>query len=569
MEKKVKSYADYIAALKRRTTVALVSFVAVLVIGVYFAFSLPATYRSTALISIEQQDVATDLVQTTGASYAAEQLDLLWQDVMWSESVTAIIAKYDLYPGMVKNDPTLRLATQELRSNTFLEPQSVQFVSPRNENVRSATIAFTLAFDHTDAATAQQVATDLTDLYLRQNVASRTNQTEQTVEFLRLDIEEAREDADRTADELARFKERHAGNLPQLLNFHLQSIERTEQQLDNLDRDIRDSRNRLFTVETELATTNPFGNSVDADGNPIMGTADRLAALQTERLRLLSIYTPEHSAVKQIEREIEILTGGAPATATPEVIQARLDAVLAELQEARQTLTEDHPDVVRLNRSADELRQQLARALSAASQQSEFADLASRDPVVQQLRQQVQTEKSYYQSLVRRRAELEDKLEELRSKVAAMPQIEREYEVLTQQNEVATERYNEAIERMDAARRAQTLEARGVGQSFTLLEPPFLPIRPYSPNRMALVLLVVMVALGGAIGLALVRDMLDETVKGSKELAQITGAPPLAVIPVLQTTADERRHLMAVIAKSTVFVGGVAAAVGIATTMAG
>jgi uncharacterized protein involved in exopolysaccharide biosynthesis len=470
---------------------------------------------------------------------------------------------------MVKNDPTLRLATQELRSNTFLEPQSVQFVSPRNENVRSATIAFTLSFDHTDAITAQQVAAELTDLYLRQNIASRTSQTEQTVEFLRLDIEEARQDADRTADELARFKERHAGNLPQLLNFHLQSIERTEQQLDSLDRDIRDSRNRLFTVETELATTNPFGNSVDADGNPIMGTADRLAALQTERLRLLSIYTPEHSAVKQIEREIEILTGGAPATATPEVIQSRLDAVLAELQVARQTLTEDHPDVVRLNRSADELRQQLAQALSAASQQSEFADLASRDPVVQQLRQQVQTEKSYYQSLVRRRAELEDKLEELRAKVAAMPQIEREYEVLAQQNEVAIERYNEAIERMDAARRAQTLEARGVGQSFTLLEPPFLPIRPYSPNRTALVLLVVMVAIGAAIALAIVRDMLDASVKGSRELAQITGAPPLAVIPVIETRADQRRRLAMMMAKSTIFVGGVAAAVGIATTMAG
>ena len=100
MEKKVKTYADYIAALKRRTTVGLMSFVAVLIIGVYFAFSLPATYRSTGLISIEQQDVATDLVQTTGASYAAEQLDLVWQDVMWSESVTAIIGKYDLYPGI-------------------------------------------------------------------------------------------------------------------------------------------------------------------------------------------------------------------------------------------------------------------------------------------------------------------------------------------------------------------------------------------------------------------------------------------------------------------------------------
>jgi uncharacterized protein involved in exopolysaccharide biosynthesis len=283
----------------------------------------------------------------------------------------------------------------------------------------------------------------------------------------------------------------------------------------------------------------------------------------------LSIYTPEHSAVKRIEREIEILSGGAPGTASPQVIQAQLDAVLAELQQARQTLMEDHPDVVRLNRSAEELRQQLAQALSAGRQQSEFAQLASRDPVVQQLQQQVQAERSYYQSLLRRRAELDSKLAELRGKVAAIPQIEREYDVLSQRNELAIERYNEAVERIDGARRAQTLEAEGVGQRFTLLETPFLPARPYSPNRLALVMLVVMVAVGTAIGLAIVRDMLDDSLKGSSDLVQITGAPPLAIIPVLENNSDRRRRLAATMAKSTIFIGSLVTAAGIATVMAG
>jgi hypothetical protein len=86
---------------------------------------------------------------------------------------------------------------------------------------------------------------------------------------------------------------------------------------------------------------------------------------------------------------------------------------------------------------------------------------------------------------------------------------------------------------------------------------------------MLLVILVVMVSIGTAIGLAIVRDLLDDSVKGSRDLAQITGAPPLAVIPVLETSSDRRRRLAMMMAKSTIFVGGVAAAVGIATTMAG
>ena len=566
METQELGIADYAAAVMRRLTVALMSFV-----GVYVAYALPAKYRSTGLISVETQelDVSPELVETSRTDYAETQLKLVWQRVMWTASLANIIEKYGLYPDLVADDPTYRIAAQVLRENTFLEPQSVEVASPDGRRARAATIAFSLSFDYSNAITAQQVATELADLYLKENVKTRTNQTQQAVEFLQLDIEKASAQADLAADELASFKDRHAGNLPELLNFQLQSIERTEQQLDILDREIRDSRNRQFLVETELAKTNPFGNAVDSEGNPIVGTADRLAVLQAERLRLLSIYTPEHAEVKRIEREIEILTGGTSATAAPEALRSQLDTVLAELHEARLTLTEDHPDVVRLSRNAEVLRQQLREAFAAGAQAPALAELASRDPVVQQLRQQVQTEQSYHRSLLRRRVELEDKLDQLRGKVAAMPQIEREYAKLIRQNELAIARYNEAVERMDDAHRAQTLEAEVVGERFTLIEAPFLPKAPYSPNRKAIVLLVGMVAVGIAIGLAVLVDTLDESVKGSADLQQITGTPPLAVIPVLETASDRRRRHATILAKSTAFVGGLAAAFGIATAMAG
>jgi uncharacterized protein involved in exopolysaccharide biosynthesis len=569
MEHQEKTFADYAAAVTRRFTVALVSSVVVFVGGVYIAYSLPAIYRSTAIISIEQQDVSPDLVETAGITYADDQIQRVWQRVMSSDSLVAIIEKYDLYPDLVASDPSLRGAREALRASTLVEPQSVEFMNPNSRKASSATIAFWLSFDHEDAVTAQQVATEFTNLYLTENVESRANQAQLTVDFLKLEIENARAQADRAGEELAQFKERHAGNLPELLNFHLQSIERTEQQIDNLDREIRDSRNRKFTVETELARTNPFGNAVNADGTPILGTADRLAELQTERLRLLSIYTPEHADVIRIDREIKILTGGAPATAPPAELRAQLDVLLNELQQARLTFTEDHPDVVRLKRRVDVLEQQLEQALAAGSQQSSLASLAARDPVVQQLQQQARTEESYLRSLMSRRNELESKLEELRGRVAAMPQIERDYETLTQQNEFAIARYNEAVGRIDAAQRSQTFEMGGGVERFTLVEAPFLPTGPYSPNRPVIVMLAIMIAVGTGIGLAILIDNLDLTVKDSIDLAHITGAPPLAVIPVIETRPDRQRRLAATAAKGTFFIGGLVAAAGIAASMSG
>jgi hypothetical protein len=74
-------------------------------------------------------------------------------------------------------------------------------------------------------------------------------------------------------------------------------------------------------------------------------------------------------------------------------------------------------------------------------------------------------------------------------------------------------------------------------------------------------------AVGIAVGIAILTDTLDDTLKGANDLAQLTGAPPLAVIPFLETTIDRRRRVAMTIAKSTALLGGIATAAGIAVTM--
>src|SRR5690606_15841591 len=158
MQRKIRTLADYIDAVRRRSTVVLVSFVVVFVGGVYLAYDLPGTYRSSATILIEQPNVPADFVQGTVTTYAEEQIELVRRKVMSTESLAAIVEQYGLYPEAVASDPTLRAAVQALRDSTFLEPQAAETMNARGRS-EYATIAFTLAFVHTDPETAFEIAT--------------------------------------------------------------------------------------------------------------------------------------------------------------------------------------------------------------------------------------------------------------------------------------------------------------------------------------------------------------------------------------------------------------------------
>jgi hypothetical protein len=75
-----------------------------------------------------------------------------------------------------------------------------------------------------------------------------------------------------------------------------------------------------------------------------------------------------------------------------------------------------------------------------------------------------------------------------------------------------------------------------------LIEPPLVPQQPVSPNRAIVLFLGLLVAGGVGVAMIALRDVLDHSVHGPRELATIAAAAPLGVIPRIITDEDRERN---------------------------
>src|SRR4051812_30865431 len=162
--------------LRRRKWIGLaVGFVGVCC-AVAIALMWPPIYQSTATILIEEPDVPRDLIKSTVSTYADQRLQVIEQRVMTNQNLSDIIDRFGLFQSALATTPRSELINA-LRSKIDLAVLSADFVSSkqnRSDDRPQATIAFTVSFIDQNPQVAQQVASRITDLYLAENVQTRT-----------------------------------------------------------------------------------------------------------------------------------------------------------------------------------------------------------------------------------------------------------------------------------------------------------------------------------------------------------------------------------------------------------
>src|SRR5688500_7805627 len=141
-----RSFADYVAAARRRRVPALIVGATVLVIALASAMFWPATYRSTGTILIEQQEVPVDLVRSMVSSYADQRIQMISQRVMTSENLMRIIDRYQLYPDKRRKEPR-EVLLGRMRDDIHFSMISADVVDPRLGRPTKATIAFSVSYD--------------------------------------------------------------------------------------------------------------------------------------------------------------------------------------------------------------------------------------------------------------------------------------------------------------------------------------------------------------------------------------------------------------------------------------
>ena len=89
---------------------------------------------------------------------------------------------------------------------------------------------------------------------------------------------------------------------------------------------------------------------------------------------------------------------------------------------------------------------------------------------------------------------------------------------------------------------ARNLETSRRASEFSQIRPPVAASTPFSPNRLGIMLLGLVLGGGLAVGLAASAESSDPSVRSVQDLTAITQIPTIASVPVMLNTDDRRRQ---------------------------
>lgn len=522
---------DYWTILLRRKWHFLLPTLVVVAAALALAFALPPTYRSEATILIERQTIPANLVASTVTSYVQEQIQQIRQRIVTHENLREIAKEFQLYPDEIASDPSGVMA--RLREQIQVQMVDVQAADPDRAGTRVATIAFTVAFEADNPTTAQAVTAELADRFLTYNKVSRQEQAAEVSQFLEREAEVIKSELATLEESLAAYKQEELRQLPELMSMNLQLYERTEQAIDQTEERIRGLRDRIDSTRAELSLTEPYEEVVTEEGTTLMSASDRLSSLTAQYLRASSRYSASHPDVMRLSREIRVLAEQTGSSARADELMSELVNLQEQLRQARQKYSDDHPEVTRLERSVAAVQRGFQSTLIDASD-SQTLSRPPDNPRYVALQTQLQSNETNLQAEQTKLEDLNAKLAEYEERLYQTPVVERDYKSLSRGYDNALRKFAELKDKQLQARIAQELEGGSSGEEWVLASGAFTPMLPESPNRIGIALLGCLFGVAAGIGMVVVAEYLDTSIRSARMIVSALGVPPLAIIPQIE-----------------------------------
>src|SRR4029077_11462074 len=175
---------------------------------------LPATYQSESLILVEQQKVPDQYVIPNITGNLQERLQNLTEQILSRTRLQETIDHFRLYSSK-KGLPSSADPVEQMRSDIKIE----LVAAPDHPGEYTA---FKMRYSASSPELAQGVNSELTSLFIAENVNTQRQLSENTTPFLETQLAEARV---RMADQeakVAAFKQKHLGELPSQLESNMQ-----------------------------------------------------------------------------------------------------------------------------------------------------------------------------------------------------------------------------------------------------------------------------------------------------------------------------------------------------------
>lgn len=514
--------------LKRQLKAMIYTSGPVLALVLGIALGLPDSYRSQGVIRIDQstQDDSRAAVDT----YAEYYVQTLTAQVFSDQNLDQWIQEYGEYSDEL--GWTAGKKRNEMRNNLATTIVTTPVIDPRLGREREVVTGFEVTYDSRSPGQAQKIANAAVNAFLVVNRQTRRTRGEEQIEFFKSESEAYRMQISEVEARLADFKEKNARRLPDLVQVNMNALERVERDLETVQLQIDTKRQQRVILQSQL--------------DQIPSTSDesiqQLTDLQKEYVRVSSIYHDTHPDVIKVRRQIEILSQSVDSVAAIPLLQQQQDEIASQLASARERYSEDHPNVRALLRSETTLRDRIA-ALRSRSE-SETRNVISTNDSYVAIDTQLKAIDTEITGLNTRIADLRNKRQEYEDLLMQTPQVEAEIQDLMRDLENARNLYEEIQEKQRAAEISLNLTRGSQGETLILAQLPAVPGAPNWPPRAAIIVLGFVLALGAGVGVATLRETSSGAIKGSRDVFDLCGAPPIALIPTIHNRSSRVRQRM-------------------------
>jgi polysaccharide biosynthesis transport protein len=497
-QQKSINWKYYVSLARRRSWYFLIPFFLGWALVWGASWLQPSIYRSGTLILVEQPTVPQQIVPSNITGTFQDRLQSISQQILSRTRLLHIIETLNLYPDYRRHKSPEEVV-DKMRKDVEIELVK----NPGSTELN----AFNVYYSAPNPAVAQQVTSELTNLFINENLDVRQQQSQNTTKFLESQLEDAHTDLTQQEERVRQFKDKYLGELPGQTQSNLQILSGLQSQLQ--------------------------------------GEEDNLSRAKQQNTYLESLLS-QYRTIQRSSKTGGGVSGGLPA------IDQQLSRLRSQYADLSSRYTERHPDVRKLKQEitrTEKIKEQLTAALSNGSEQDSSAnDTTNADasdtnaPAIMQLESQLKANQIEIANRQRAIETTERQIGAYQGRLNQAPVREQEYIDITRGYEQSKANYDSLLKKKNDSELATNLELRQQGEHFRILDPPSLPQKPFSPNRMKLCGMGLGIGIVLGAGLALGSEFLDDRVYDEEQLKDLLPVGILSEIPSILTAQEERQE---------------------------
>lgn len=469
--------SEYLEVLRRRKWWAILPMIIIPMTAFIIGMALPRQYRSETSIMVEPQKIPAEYVRTTVTGDVTDRMQTLSEEIMSRTRLQQIIDDQHLYSslqGKMSKEDIIDIMRKAITVDVVTDAR------PEKHSIAS----FKIAFVASSPQVAQRVTTEISNIFIQQNLKLRDAQAQGTSQFIDAEVDKARAALEQQEQKVKAFNASHMGVLPEQAESNLQ----------------------LISQYQALAQAN--SEAID-------------------RAHQQQVYLQSMLGVSGSPK------GGLMHVPTAQEID--LQTKRAELNLARQKYTESHPDVRRLEAEVSSAEQQVKLHPQGAT-----TDLATGPNMAQQLQGQLASTQQEIQSRTARERSLEGQIGTLQGRVAVLPAIKSEFADMNRDYVAAQTNYQALLQKQQDAQMAAELERHDGGEQFRVLDAPDRPTHPASPNLQIINGAGILLGLMTGLLLAFAAELRDATIHNSTDLVRYLDIPLITAVPRMMKS-DKRQ----------------------------